>query len=133
MTSLKVGDTVTLKVRNPLWPRKHVYAQNVDIQEFNYYTGTLVAPLRGDSPTSVRITSGEPHYPVRLIDIDRIEGLDLPKKREVKATNWVVVGSRGSKYNIARDGSEYSCTCQGYEFRRRCRHIDELKQKLEAA
>lgn len=71
--SLKVGDTVTLKVRNPVWPRRHVYASYLLIEEFNYYTGQLMAPGRGDAVNSIRITSGDPKYPVRLIDADRIE------------------------------------------------------------
>lgn len=75
--SLEVGDVVTLKVRNPNWPRKHVYASYVDVPEFYFYTGQLMAPGRGDGKDSVRITSGDPRYPVRLIDIDRIEDLVL--------------------------------------------------------
>lgn len=71
--SLEVGDTVTLKVRNPVWPRRHAYASYVDVPEFNYYTGRLMAPVKRDPPDTVRITSDDPKYPVRLIDADRIE------------------------------------------------------------
>lgn len=71
--SLEVGDLVTLKVRNPVWPRRHAYASYVLIEEFNYYTGRLMAPGRGDSANAVRISSDDPKYPVRLIDADRIE------------------------------------------------------------
>lgn len=74
--SLKVGDVVTLKVRNPVWPRKHVYASYVDVPEFYEYRGRLMAPGRGDSD-AVRITSDDPKYSVRLIAIDRIEEVVL--------------------------------------------------------
>lgn len=71
--SLKVGDCVTLKVRNPVWPRRHVYASYMLIEEFNYYTGLLMARGRGDASNAIRISSDDPKYPVRLIDADRIE------------------------------------------------------------
>lgn len=71
--SLEVGDLVTLKVRNPIWPRRHAYASYLLIEEFNYYTGRLMARGRGDGADSVRISSDDPKYPVRLIDADRIE------------------------------------------------------------
>ena len=43
-----------------------------------------------------------------------------------------VKSSRGDKvYEVTIDSSgEFSCTCPGYGFRRRCRHIDEVKKSL---
>lgn len=75
--SLNVGDTVTLKVRNPNWPRRHVYASYVDVPEHYLYTGQLMAAVKRDPPDTIRITSGDPRYPVRMIDIDRIEDVVL--------------------------------------------------------
>ena len=74
---MNVGDTITLKVRNPMWKFKHVYASYVYVPEFYVYTGRLVAPARGDPSDSVRITSDDPKYPIRLIDIDRIDEVEL--------------------------------------------------------
>lgn len=74
---MNVGDRVTLKVRNPSWPRRHVYASYVQVPEFYYYTGNLMAPVKRDPPDTVRITSGDPRYPVRLIDADRVEAIEF--------------------------------------------------------
>ena len=73
--SLKVGDVVILKVRNPVWPRRSAYASYVHIPEFYEYTGQLLKPEKRDVE-QVRIT-GDAKYPVRLIDIDRIEDVIL--------------------------------------------------------
>ena len=45
---------------------------------------------------------------------------------------YKVKSSRGDKvYEVTIDSSgEFSCTCPGYGFRRRCRHIDEVKKSL---
>jgi hypothetical protein len=33
----------------------------------------------------------------------------------------------GSYYTVTRSHGHYSCTCKGYEFRSKCRHIEETK------
>lgn len=76
---MDVGDTVTLKVRNPNWPRRHVYASYVDVPEFNYYTGQLVASHKRDPDDTLRITSEDPKYPVRLIDVSRVEAVEFAR------------------------------------------------------
>jgi hypothetical protein len=126
---MRVGDVVTLKVRNPIFKFKHVYASYVDVPEFHVYTGKLVAPGRGDPAGTVRITSGDPKYPVRLIEIDHIEDADAATDPAPNQESWSVVGSKGSKYQIVRDGGHYSCSCPGFDFRKRCRHIEELRAK----
>jgi predicted SprT family Zn-dependent metalloprotease len=37
----------------------------------------------------------------------------------------------GSYYTVTKSQHHYSCTCRGYEFRSRCRHIDEIKEKYD--
>lgn len=128
---MNVGDTVTLRVHNPIWRFKHVYASYVEVPEYHTYRGQLVAPVRGDPAGTVRITSGDPLYPVRLIDIDSIVGMEetvaAPKN---ESDVWTVVGSSGSKYIVTRTGRSFECTCAGFGFRRQCRHVNELRDKL---
>ena len=61
---------------------------------------------------------------------------DLPKymtyvPRETKQVAgekvWHVEGSKGNMYTVKLSGGSYSCTCPGYGFRRKCRHITEIK------
>lgn len=74
---MKVGDTVTVKVRNPCWSRRHVYASYVHVPEFYTYTGQLVASHKRDPDDTFRITSGDPAYPIRLIGADMVEAVEL--------------------------------------------------------
>lgn len=41
-----------------------------------------------------------------------------------------VEGSGGKKYYITKRGSTYICTCSGFQFRHRCKHVDQLKEKV---
>lgn len=33
-------------------------------------------------------------------------------------------------YEVKQEGTNFSCNCRGYMFRRTCRHIDEVKNEL---
>ncbi len=44
-------------------------------------------------------------------------------------STWQVKGSKGNTYTVKLSGGSYSCTCAGYGFRRKCRHIDEVKNE----
>lgn len=128
---MNVGDVVTLKIKNLLWDKRHLYG--FDIKEFKEYTGTVVPNLKGLGPDVVCITTGHRDFPVRIIEKDLIVGSNVPvDKPKINFESWVVLGSKGSKYNITRSDNHYECSCPSYQFRRTCKHINELKTRLAA-
>ena len=48
---------------------------------------------------------------------------------EVVSANptWTIMGSKGDKYIVEKDGSVYNCTCSGFKYRGSCRHITEVE------
>jgi hypothetical protein len=38
-----------------------------------------------------------------------------------------VTGSNGAVYHVTKRGVNYSCTCSGFQFRHKCKHIDSIK------
>ena len=40
---------------------------------------------------------------------------------------WQVLGSKGQTYMVSLDRDQWSCTCPGNVFRRKCRHVDNIK------
>jgi hypothetical protein len=50
---------------------------------------------------------------------------------EYKPDNVVatVAGSGGKVYKVSKHGENYSCTCTGFQFRRRCKHTQEFDNK----
>lgn len=128
---MNVGETVTVKVRNPLWPARARYAQS--IPEFNIYTGTVVPTVRGYGADVLCLSTGQKQFPVRIIDLDRIVGQEKSvKTSQNNFESWVVIGSKGSKYNVTKNGKHFECSCPAYQFRRSCKHINELKTRLAA-
>ena len=48
-------------------------------------------------------------------------------ERPVGEKVWRVEGSKGNIYTIKLSDGAYSCTCPGFSFRRKCRHIEGVK------
>lgn len=40
---------------------------------------------------------------------------------------YEVQGSTGNTYTVTQDGDTWTCTCAGFGWRRKCRHITEVK------
>ena len=42
-----------------------------------------------------------------------------------------VEGSKGNKYTVRRaKNNSWSCECVGYGYRRKCKHIEKIKEKI---
>jgi hypothetical protein len=54
-----------------------------------------------------------------------------PRKASVipGENSWRVKGSKGNIYTVKLSQGIYSCSCPGYGFRRKCRHIEEIKDE----
>lgn len=52
----------------------------------------------------------------------------FPKKAEVQTNAIEVAGSSGKKYYLTKSGSRWMCTCPGFQFRHKCRHIEEIQK-----
>ena len=39
---------------------------------------------------------------------------------------WTVKGSKGDEYRVTELRGDYSCSCSGFKFRSKCRHIEQL-------
>ena len=44
-------------------------------------------------------------------------------------SSWSVKGSKGNVYAVKLSKGVYSCSCPGFGFRRKCRHITEIKNE----
>jgi hypothetical protein len=40
---------------------------------------------------------------------------------------WTVTGSKGDNYIVSEQNGQWSCSCSGFTFRGRCRHVEDIK------
>ena len=122
---MNVGETVSIRVRDPR--NAAVYASGV-VNQFNEYTGKILPNPKWVSSDSICISTGESHFPFRIIDRERIIELGEPVAIATRSETFIVQGSKpGSTYTVTRDGSHWSCTCVGFGFRKDCKHVRECK------
>jgi hypothetical protein len=123
---MNVGDVVTLRVRDARNPA--VYVSGV-VRQFNEYSGKILPNPKWVSSDSICISTGESHFPFRIIDRERIVELGEPVVAvSSRSETFIVQGSKpGSTYTVTRDGSHWSCTCVGFGFRKDCKHVRECK------
>jgi len=51
---------------------------------------------------------------------------------EYVSTNIVakIAGSTGKTYEVSKHGENLSCTCSGFQFRRKCKHVDQVASTI---
>lgn len=98
-------------------------------------TGVVETATKFTPSNFIRIaTDFDSPVRIREIPLDRVTDIKyadgrVANQEAVKDDTqiWTVNGSRGSKYNVIRNQNKWTCTCPGFQFRKSCRHIQELK------
>ena len=62
--------------------------------------------------------------------LDRVQEymvVDVPEapSQSPDVATYAVQGSKGNTYTVTNDNGAWSCTCPGFGWRRKCRHITE--------
>ena len=125
---LTVGKQVTVRVKNIMWEKRHLYA--FAIPEYNTYTGTVVRE-KWFKPNEIGLTTGQKEFPFRVLQLERIvEVDDLPvsyaEPKKEQRLEKIVQGSKGNTYIVTKDAGKITCTCPGFTFRGNCKHTLEL-------
>jgi hypothetical protein len=126
---LSAGNTVTVKVRNPLYHARDRYANGYIGPEFAEYTGTVVhEKWHGDD--KIGLTTDVRGYPVRVLsraNIVEVSGAKVDYVPVMSDRETITVqGSKGNTYVVTKEGGKVSCSCPGFGFRKTCKHVQEL-------
>lgn len=110
-----------VQVRNPQHLRQAVWF--FPQPQYHVYSGDPVQ-LKHVGPDSLALTTGNPEWPVRVIQrslIDSIDGQPYQHTADSAVTK-TVKGSKGQVYTVTT-GARPSCSCTGFQFRKTCKHI----------
>lgn len=98
-------------------------------------TGIVEKATQFTPPNFIRlVTDFDNPVPIREIPLDRVTNIEYANGQAAaheaisdETQSWTINGSGGSKYNVICAKNKWTCTCPGFQFRKTCRHIQELK------
>lgn len=61
-------------------------------------------------------------------DLSMVVAKEEPKKPTGQV--WEIAGSKGNKYFVNLSAGHWSCTCPGFMFRHKCRHVEEIAETV---
>src|SRR5665213_2067699 len=103
---LTEGNTVTIKVQNPLWHARDRFVPYVINDEFDTFTGTVTYP-KWLAHNEIGLTTGNLDFPMRRISKDSIvevEGVEVDLSSNSKVYYEIkdvgVLGSKGDVYIV---------------------------------
>jgi len=116
---------VKLKVYNTQYDRRTSYF--FPVEEFHYYEGEPVH-CKWAKPHELAIVTAD-SVGLRIIQRANIREIDGQAYQYTeglaKTVTKIVKGSKGAEYMVTL-GAGASCTCPGFTFRGRCKHVEEL-------
>ena len=128
---MNIGDTVTVRVLNPLWARREAYAY--PMAQFQSYTGPVLPNPSWVGADQICIGTGNVARPFRVIEKARIQGYSQASTVSgAQKRTWTVPGSKpGQNYLVTREGTQWGCNCVGFGYRRTCIHLATAKAEYE--
>ena len=127
----KVGSIIKVTTR---YPEINIFAKS-KIRE-NVTAGVVVENDKLTPVGSFSITTGRKEYPVAIIairNVYKIEEAGKTLKASIKKAApkvWKVKSSNGKEtYTVTNNAGSWSCTCVGFQYHRRCKHIVAKKGK----
>jgi hypothetical protein len=64
----------------------------------------------------------------RLLDLVAESDSVYFKVASAESSAIMVEGSKGKQYQVVKKGTRYTCSCPGFGFRNKCKHVDAIKE-----
>jgi len=105
------------------------------VPEVQNYTGNIIPNPSWVPADSICLTTGDPAFPFRILKKESIVGNTSPISSSKPYRTFTVTskGRASQPYTVTKDGSTYSCTCVGFSYRRDCKHVHAVIDKISKA
>ena len=57
-------------------------------------------------------------------------GVTVDEAEPVEGRSWTVSGRKGAVYTVTENHGLWTCTCSGFRFRNKCKHLDQIQQSV---
>lgn len=95
----------------------------------NTYVGTVIKNDRWVDANSFSVMTGNKNHPVSVINLARVHKLKIIEGSSINVKTYKV-----KDYIVTQNGDHFSCTCIGFKYHSKCRHITGVKdEQVKAA
>lgn len=117
----KVGENVEITVKE-----RDLSLESKTGVKFFVLSGVVQRSAHYDPPETIRLFTANKYFPVSVVSTKNITEVSgkVVSLAKTDSQTWKVKGSGGKIYTVSRIGSDYNCQCSGFQFRRKCKHID---------
>ena len=92
------------------------------------FRGKVIKNAKWINADSFSLQTTDVEYPVKIIPAAWVTDIKLISGEVQSIRKFEVSGSKGS-YIVTKSGKHYSCTCIGFKFHAKCKHIQSVKEK----
>jgi hypothetical protein len=131
LTIPKVGSTVKITTR---YAETYLFSKNK--WRDSVTVGQIVSNQKWVPVGSFSVTTGMKEFPIAVIAIRNLVKIEHAGKtlsakiKKTAAKTWKVKSSRGNEiYTVINNSGAWSCTCVGFQYHRKCKHITNLQSK----
>lgn len=113
---------LSFKVRN------YFYFDNSDHSVIKV-TGVIIANDKWNGADNVTIQTTDKEYPKKIINIKNVIDINIISGGTTSIRRFKIVNN-GKEYTVVKNESHFSCSCIGFKYHAKCKHIEAVKKKL---
>lgn len=125
----QIGKLVKITTR---WPDINIFAKKATID--SVITGTVVVNHKLTPIGCFSVIVDGSHVPLREIDLGHVVNIEYVDESITAAVTEVITdtisvqvpGSNGAFYIVTQSNGKYSCSCSGFQFRKKCKHVIQV-------
>lgn len=119
-----VGSKISVTVRH-----KPVYLYATQPWDEKTYVGMVVKSAKWVDAESFTLQTDDTQFPVKIIHSGKVHSLKILSGGISLNTRKFQVEGKGGTYIVTQTGKQYSCTCVGFKYHSKCKHITAVKTK----
>jgi hypothetical protein len=98
-----------------------------DQPEFFEYEGEEVQ-VKWLNPGQIALSTGNTEFPFRVLNKSLIISINnqAMEQKDTAIKTFNVKGSKGDCYTVTVGSGKMHCTCNGFQFRKSCKHVKEV-------
>lgn len=92
------------------------------------FEGVVVKPYKWLQEGEFCLQTGNKQFPISVINLKSIKDIVILTGSTSKIKTFKVKGSKNHEYIVTLSDKHYSCSCIGFKYHNKCKHVAEVQQ-----